>query len=266
MKLREFEELAREYWEEIPEDYKRGIDGVRVLRRSKAHDELPDVYTMGECLTEAYPSDFGGPDTTRSAVVLYHGSFAALAHLDPEFDWEDELWETLTHELQHHLESLANEDALEDVDYAADENFRRYEGEAFDPLFFRAGHDAEVDLPFVRIEGNDEPVLPTGWLIEGDLFFELEYAERRPPQGRVAIDWAGVRHAFEIPAPAVDVLFVAPIGLQPPRDETRRIDGVTFVFVRRKSGLRAFADTLLGRTPTSDDIEVEIERIGDARV
>ena len=99
MKPREFERLALAYWEEIPERFKEGIDGVRVLRRSKPHDELPDVYTLGECVTEAYPSDFGGPETIRSAVVLYHGSFAALSELDPDFDWKEELWETLTHEL-----------------------------------------------------------------------------------------------------------------------------------------------------------------------
>jgi hypothetical protein len=108
----EFEQRARDEWERIPAEYRQGVDGLVVERRAQPHPSLPDVYTLGECVTESYPSDFGGPDTIRSAVVLYYGSFFRLARLDEEFDWEHELWETLTHELQHHLESLASEDAL----------------------------------------------------------------------------------------------------------------------------------------------------------
>ena len=59
---------------------------------------------------------------------LYYGSFRELARLDEDFDWEAELWETLTHEVRHHRESTAGEDALEDLDWAEDENFRRRAG------------------------------------------------------------------------------------------------------------------------------------------
>src|SRR5690606_36082044 len=130
---------AWEFWEWIPERYKAGVDGLVVERDAKAHPSLPDVYTIGECVTEDYLSDYGGPDTTRSVVVLYYGSFLRLSRLTAGRDSEGELWETLTHELQHHLESLAAEDALVAMAYAADENFKRREGESFDPLFFRSG-------------------------------------------------------------------------------------------------------------------------------
>ena len=257
MKLREFEDLARAYWDEIPDEYKEGIDGVRVLRRAKAHDELPDVYTMGECVTETYPSDFGGPETTRSAVVLYHGSFAALAELDPAFDWEEEAWETLTHELRHHLESLANEDALEDVDYAADENFKRYEGEPFDPAFYQLGEQV-FDVPFLRL-GREEPRAVETWRVEGDWFFQLDYPEARPPSGPASLEWGDAFHVFDLPVPTADVTFVVLRGGFAPRPiENRRIDEVCLVLVRRTSALRAAANVLLQRTRTVEEIEVDV--------
>jgi hypothetical protein len=96
-------------------------------------------------------------------VHLYHGSFRALARLDPDFDWEGELWETLTHEIRHHRESTAGEDDLEDFDYAADENFKRREGERFDPFFYRSG----------------EPLEGRSWEVDGDLFVEKPLTAER---------------------------------------------------------------------------------------
>ena len=258
MRLREFEQLAREYWEEIPEEYKHGVDGVRVLRRAQAHDDLPDVYTMGECLTETYPSDFGGPETTRSAVVLYHGSFAALAELDAEFDWENELWETLTHELQHHLESLADEDALEDVDYAADENFKRYEGLPFDPSFYRAG-TGTTERAYLGFEGAAAPVPLGSWRVEADWFFELVYASDRPPSGRASFEWAGARHAFELPLARADVTFVVlGEGFDPNPHEDHAIDEVCIVLVRKAGLVRGALQALLGGAPSVDQVEVAV--------
>src|SRR5690606_9203075 len=130
----------------------------------------------------------GGPDTTRSVVVLHYGSFFRLSRIDPDFDWKAELWETLTHELQHHLESLASDDALVDMDYAANENYRRYEGESFDPLFFRHG------IP----EG--------GWRrVEDEFFLEIE----RTDDTDVMFDWRGARYRIEIPDDPADVLLLA---------------------------------------------------------
>ncbi|HUF14062.1 MAG TPA: hypothetical protein VMN78_13240 [Longimicrobiales bacterium] len=265
MRHREFEELAFAHWHRIPEEYKQGVDGVRVLRRSKAHDELPDVYTLGECVTEAYPSDYGGPDTTRSAVVLYWGSFAALAELDADFDWEDELWETLTHELRHHLESLAAEDALEDVDYAADENFKRYEGEPFDPFFHRSGEPAPAEErprvvigPASSVPAAARPMLPA-WRVETDWFFELEWSAARPPSGPVVLEWLGARHAFELPEPEAAVTFVALTGgFTAAAPSGRRVDDVTLVLVRRTSAWRAMLDALRGRTLAVAEIEVDV--------
>ncbi len=139
MDFESFSNLAHERFETIPQEFLAGVDGLTVRAEALPHPTLPAVFTLGQCLTEAYPSDWIGPETLRSVVVLYYGSFRALARDDPGFDWEEQLWETLTHELRHHLESLANEEALEGVDYAMEEALYRAEGLEFDPLYYRSG-------------------------------------------------------------------------------------------------------------------------------
>lgn len=139
MDFQTFSRLAHEAFGTVPEEFREGVDGLTIRPEALPHPVLHGVFTLGQCITEAYPSEWTGPETLRSVVTLYHGSFRALAREDPDFDWEGELWETLTHELRHHLESLAGEDALEGVDYAMEEAFRRAEGEPFDPLYYRAG-------------------------------------------------------------------------------------------------------------------------------
>lgn len=191
MKFEEFERRAWEEWERIPREYRQGIDGLVIERRALPHPSLPQIYTLGECVTESYASDYAGPDTTRSAVVLYYGSFFRLSRLDDEFDWDEELWETLTHELQHHLESLAADDSLVDMDYAADENFKRQQGEEFDPFFFRLG---------VPEAGAHR--------VEDEYFIELA-----PPSGEdVRFTWAGVEYRVEDPRDTADVTFVNVVG------------------------------------------------------
>ncbi|HEX2167234.1 MAG TPA: hypothetical protein VHG09_08330 [Longimicrobiales bacterium] len=194
MKFEEFEQRARQEWERIPAEYRAGVDGLRIERSALPHASLPDVYTLGECVTESYPSDFGGPETTRSVVVLYYGSFFRLSRQDPEFDWEVEVWETLTHELQHHLESLARDDSLGDMDYATDENYRRYQGEPFDPLFYRHG-----------VPGAG------GWRrVEDEFFIELEHS----PAEAVEFEWHGRRYRVAVPATdtPVDIVFLTVTG------------------------------------------------------
>ncbi|MGQ0562623.1 MAG: metallopeptidase family protein [Gemmatimonadota bacterium] len=190
MRFAEFESAARALWDEIPDEYKQGVDGLVVDRASATHPEHPDVYTLGECVTEDYPSQYGGPDTIRSAVVLYYGSFRALARTDHGFDWRGEIHETLMHELQHHLESLATEDTLEDFDYAVDENFKRVQGAAFDPLFYRAGMPLESGV----------------YAVESDIFFEIVTADPAPLSFR--FEWEAVQYRVMLPASGADVSYV----------------------------------------------------------
>jgi predicted Zn-dependent protease with MMP-like domain len=188
VKFDEFEALARKEWDDIPPEFKGGVDALVVEREAKVHPHRAEVYTLGECITETWPSDFGGPDTIRSALVLYYGSFRRLADGEPGFDWRAEIWETLTHELRHHLESLAADDHLEDLDAAVEENFRRSDGEAFDPLFFRLGER-----------------LGDGWYqLEDAFFLEVDAASCET----VEFTWHGVRYRVQLPHIDEDVVFL----------------------------------------------------------
>ncbi len=138
----EFEQLIHRMTTEVPRDYFDGVTEVTVSPCTVPHPVRGEIYTLGECIPLPFEGD--GPDAVQSRVVLYHGSFAAVAHLDPDFDWEGEAWETLTHELRHHVEWRARTDDLEAFDRAAEQNFARHAGEPFDPLFYLDG-DAPVD-------------------------------------------------------------------------------------------------------------------------
>jgi hypothetical protein len=234
-----FETRARALWEEIPESYRAGVDGLIVVREACAHPTLADVYTLGECQTESYPSEFGGPDTTRSSVVLYYGSFWRLARQNPEFDWKGELWETLTHELQHHLESLATEDSLEGVDYAADENFKREQGDPFEPLFFRSGE-----------------ALGAGWYrIEDEYFLELGLPEPGKP---VEFHWQGETYAVAVPTSPPDVLFLEIDDL------TERPVVLTLVLVRAQRLGERLRRMLGGRPLESATVSAVASRVAAA--
>lgn len=113
MSFEEFRRLIEGMVEEIPAEFMRGLHGVHVLPDERLEEEYEeDVFRMGEYLDPG-PGDFlGAGEGLGRHVALYHGSFAAIAAADPGFDWEEEAWETLTHELRHHVESLAGEDFL----------------------------------------------------------------------------------------------------------------------------------------------------------
>lgn len=149
MKLARFRELAARMWEEIPPEMKVGVEALVVEKGTEPHPHIENVYTLGECLTEDWPSQYGGPGDTRSELVLYHGSFRALSRLDPAFDWEYELWETILHELLHHREAAAGEAGLDAYDWAVEQDQLRHAGRPFDPTFYRAvppGPDGTVRI------------------------------------------------------------------------------------------------------------------------
>ena len=172
MTFDEFSRFAQEAFLSVPEAYRGGIEGVTTVEAVETHPELPGVVTMGECLTQAFNSEWQGPETTRSRVVLYYGSFGKMAEDHSDFDWEEELWETLTHELQHHLESLADEDALGAMDYAVEESFKRERGEPFDPWYFHWGESMGEGVYRVEDEVYIERVLTAE---EFDRLAEIEF-------------------------------------------------------------------------------------------
>jgi hypothetical protein len=230
MTFDEFEAAALEEWGRIPPEYRDGVDGLVVERAARTHPTLPDVYTMGECVTEAYPSPFGDADTIRSLVVLYYGSFFRLSRIDADFDWRGELWETLTHELQHHLESLAADDALVGMDYAADENFKRYEGEAFDPFFYRQG------------------VPEDGWMRVDDEYFR-EYSPGDGPL--LHFEWRGERYVAEAPETGAEVTFCTVAG-----GVSDAPTALHLVVVVRRGPLALLRGLLRGGAPRVEETDV----------
>jgi hypothetical protein len=121
VRFEEFRDMVAAMVDEVPPEFLRGLQGVHVLPQAKREEGFDDdVFRMGEYLDPG-PDDFlGGQPGLGRHVAIYYGSFAAIAAEDPDFDWEEEAWETLTHELRHHVESLAGEDLLvqEDVEWS----------------------------------------------------------------------------------------------------------------------------------------------------
>jgi Zincin-like metallopeptidase len=132
----DFRALVGRLQHDIPAKFERGVTDVEVSPKAVPSPVHRDVYTLGECIPLSWTGD--GSDL-QSRIVLFYGSFQALARQRPDFDWRAEAWDTLTHELRHHLEFRAHVDALETYDWAAEQNFARHEGKPFDSLFYRSG-------------------------------------------------------------------------------------------------------------------------------
>ncbi len=192
-RFEQFERAAREAFEAVPAEYREGVDGLVVSREALPDPAHSDVYILGHCLTESYPSDWSGPETTRSQVVLYWGSFRGVARADEDFDWEEELWETLTHELRHHLEALARDDTLEGVDYAVEETFKRDDGVDFDPWYYQ--HGEELARGVFQVERSF--YLEQVWRPES--FERTEW---------IGFEWHGARYRISRPEELGDVHFV----------------------------------------------------------
>jgi hypothetical protein len=169
MRLSDFEVMVRGLCREVPEDFFDGIAEVVVSPRTVPHPDRDEVFTLGECFP--LPVQVGsGLEGLQSRIVLYHGSFNALAQIQEGFDWRQEAWETLTHELRHHLEWRARAPDLEDFDWAVEHNFARHDGEAFDSTFFLSGerdadgtYRVEDDVFIDQIVGSMPPEMSFHW-------------------------------------------------------------------------------------------------------
>lgn len=81
----------------------------------------PAVDDGGEPLLGSYvpshPGDAGTP--SRSPVVtVYYRTFAAMWSEEGPYDWDDELVETIEHELEHHVSFLRGDDPMDDEERA----------------------------------------------------------------------------------------------------------------------------------------------------
>lgn len=133
---KQFRRMANRLYDRIPPEFLKELNGgIHVLEEAEQRDpDLPDVYILGEYIEDPYG--------LGRLIVLYYGSFRALFYDSPREVWEAELWETMLHELRHHLESLAGEDDLEVEDmrqlaefrrWAAEQGYRGDEEDEYDP-------------------------------------------------------------------------------------------------------------------------------------
>ncbi len=213
MRLADFEAMVARMSSEVPREFLAGVGEIVVSPRTLPHPERPGIFTLGECIP--LPSAAGtGPDGIQSRIVLYHGSFAALARVTPGFEWRDEAFETLTHELRHHLEWRARVPDLEDLDWAVEENYARQDGEAFDPTFFLSG----------------APVADDAWQIEDDVFLD-RIVRTRPDV--VPIRWSGREYLVSVPPEATLPAFLVLDGAADPPA------GELVLVLRRKPGVLA---------------------------
>ena len=239
MTFEQFLARAHAVFDNIPAAYKKGVEAIEVTRRTVLHPSLPDVFTLGECLSEEYPSGFGGGDI-HSRIHLYYGSFLELSRQDEDWDWEEEIFETITHEIRHHLEHLADDDALVDADVADDHNFARREGKPFDPLFFRGGEQVDDRL----------------YDVSGDLFYEIgEVPIRHADRGREAfiLEFGTWRTWIAVPEAVADVYY---LRVDDPPVVCR--GDFYVVFVRRRGALAGFMNLLRGRTLRVLESEAEL--------
>jgi len=226
MRRADFEAMVRRLAEQVPAQFFEGVAEVAVSPKCVAHPARSGVYTLGECIP--LPTGEAG-DAVQSRIVLYHGSFQALAREDEEFDWREEAWETLTHELRHHVEWRARAPALEAYDRAVEQNLARHEGEPFDPVFFLDG----------------EPRAPHLYEVDGDFF--LDRVVREAP-AELALEWRGASYRGAVPPATALPAFLVVEGVREPPP------GELVLVLRRKPRI---GDLLFGpAAPSSGTLRV----------
>ncbi|HIE12455.1 MAG TPA: metallopeptidase family protein [Desulfotomaculum sp.] len=97
----EFSRLAEDLVDEIPPRLCRELNGGFVVSPEEKRDG--EFYILGEYIED---EGFG------RLITLYYGSFATLLGEEELNVWQEELRETIRHELRHHLEALAGVDDL----------------------------------------------------------------------------------------------------------------------------------------------------------
>ena len=219
MRRQDFEAMVQGMAAELPAEFREGIDAITVTGKTLPHPLREGVYTLGECAPLEQGTGRGAAEQ-RSTIELHYGSFAALAAGAREFNWREEAWETLTHEVRHHLEWRARQDDLERLDEAMEANYARHEGEPFAPLFHLDGENIAEHITKV----------------EDDLFLDVALGARQHAAAAGKpwpFTWHGRRWAIDLPRQLPAVLFAVAKRLRPAPQ------GDVVVVIRRKPGALA---------------------------
>ena len=121
MDLDRFMELAEAFVDRIPEKLLEGLNGgIHVVEEAQWREgDPPGVAVLGEYVTDPH---------LGASIVLYYGSFIELFG-DDEAQIEAELWETIRHEVRHHVEAWAG---VDDLDREDAEELSRFFQEAYE--------------------------------------------------------------------------------------------------------------------------------------
>ncbi|UCF39654.1 MAG: metallopeptidase family protein [Gemmatimonadota bacterium] len=219
MRFEHFRSMVERLAADIPEQYLAGVAAIDVSPKTIPHPLDAHVYTLGECI----PIDTG-TDEIQSHVVLYHGSFRELAAERAGFDWRHEAWDTLLHELRHHVEWRARSEELEAYDWAVEHNFARAAGRPFDPVFYQSG----------------ERVAEGVFRLDDDVFIE-QVVRERPAVAEFV--WHGGAYRVAVPSRPLP-LYLLLDGLDHPTS------GDVVLVLRRKPRLR---DLFRGAPPVTQE-------------
>ena len=89
MRQADFEAMVVGMAGEVPREFLDGVAEITVSSRAVPHPDRPGIFTLGECIPLP-AGDSGGVEGIQSRIVLYHGSFLALARVTPGFDWRED--------------------------------------------------------------------------------------------------------------------------------------------------------------------------------
>jgi len=106
----EMETILEEISEQLPQDFYKDLNGgVLLLPEAKLHDKSmgDDLYVMGE-----YHRD----SSLGRYIAIYYGSFEKIYGFASREQMKQQLMKTLKHEFRHHLESMAGDKSLEQID------------------------------------------------------------------------------------------------------------------------------------------------------
>lgn len=99
--LETFTKLAGAIADELPSRLVRDLNGgISVLPGKKRDGKY---FLMGEYIEDP---------VLGKVIFIHYGSFREILGNAPREEWEEELRETIVHELRHHVESLAGVDDL----------------------------------------------------------------------------------------------------------------------------------------------------------
>ncbi len=97
----QFADLLDDAVDRIPDRFLHELSGGFNLRKETKRED--GYFIMGEYVEDGLGGCF---------IVFYYGSFVALLADEPITVWEEEIIDTVLHEMQHHLEALAGRDDL----------------------------------------------------------------------------------------------------------------------------------------------------------